>query len=397
MLCSALVGLACLGAAPADAARAKPRPATRDHHRKRRPHKPRGPHLTGDAARAQAAYAALQKWFYLPGRGLYRGQPYSSLWPFSQALAATISVANIKPLRGRLDRDLQARRAGLAAYWAPPQSAPAGGAGVAPGSLPAYAGQVAPPLGPGGPKFYDDNAWVGIELVRLYKLQRNPADLAAAQQVLAFIRSGWDGDQTHPCPGGVPFSNAATNTDRNTVTAAPGAELGAQLYRLTRVPDYIDFTKAAYLWVRRCLLQPSGLYGDHIRFDGTVDRSVWSYNQGTMIGAGVMLARITGDQTYRQQAREAAAAATVYFTPARLTREPPFFPSVFFRNLLLLDSVAPNPAYRSLVKSYANRAWSSRRQRTNVFVAQSGRSTVLTQASFAEDYALLATTPASYF
>jgi hypothetical protein len=333
----------------------------------------------------------------LRGSGLYKGQPYSYLWPFSQALAATISVANIRQLRGRLDRDLQARRVGLRAYWALPTTVPGGGAPVSPANLPAYSGQVAPPRGPGSVKFYDDNAWVGLELVRLYRLQHDAADLAIAEQLMAFIRSGWDGDQSHPCPGGVPFSTATNNTDRNTVTAAPGAELGAQLYRLTRDPQYIDFAKAAYLWVRGCLLESSGLYGDHVRYDGTIDQKTWSYNQGTMIGAGVMLYKITGDQTYLDQARATATAAVGYFTLRQLAREPAFFAAVFFRNLLLLDSVAPSPAYRGLVEAYANRAWTTLRLRTNVFVSQGGRSGVLTQASLVQDFALLATQPRSYF
>src|SRR6059058_962269 len=42
-----------------------------------------------DASRAVAAYRALQHNYYLPKRKLYRGRPYSKLWPFSQAMAAT--------------------------------------------------------------------------------------------------------------------------------------------------------------------------------------------------------------------------------------------------------------------------------------------------------------------
>ena len=37
-------------------------------------------------------------------------------------------------------------------------------------TLAAFDGTVAPPAGPGGTKYYDDNDWVGIELVRMYQL-----------------------------------------------------------------------------------------------------------------------------------------------------------------------------------------------------------------------------------
>ena len=43
----------------------------------------------------------MQKAYYVLGSGLYKGEPFSYLWPFSQALAATVSVANIPALQAR--------------------------------------------------------------------------------------------------------------------------------------------------------------------------------------------------------------------------------------------------------------------------------------------------------
>ncbi len=51
--------------------------------------------LRGNPARAWLAFQAMQKNYYLLGTGLYKGEPFSYLWPFSQALAATVSMANI--------------------------------------------------------------------------------------------------------------------------------------------------------------------------------------------------------------------------------------------------------------------------------------------------------------
>jgi hypothetical protein len=382
LLGGALAIALCLAAAPAEA---------KQHPRGRAKH----PQLSGDPARARDAYTAMQQQFYVASQALYQGNPYSFVWPFSQAMAATITLANVPPLRGRYEGDLQARRLGLDRYW-DPGPAPAGGATVAPTRLPAYAAQVAPPLGPGGVKFYDDNAWIGIELVRLYQLQHNPADLARAEQVMAFISSGWDPDGNHPCSGGVPFSTAVNNTDRNVVTTAPSAELAAQLYRITRDHTYIDFTKGAYLWVRHCLLQSSQLYIDHVRFNGTYDQSVWSYNQGTMIGCGVMMYKITRDPRYLIEARRTANAALAYFTLHRLEVEMPFFASVLFRNLLLLDSVRPDPSYRRLIQAYLDAKWKHARLANNLFVFQ-GSTDLLTQAAFVQDYALLSSSPRGYF
>src|SRR5919204_4727415 len=56
-----------------------------------------------DVGRALASYAAMQRFFYDGRSGLYAptyprsgSQRYSHLWPFSQALAATVSVAQLE-------------------------------------------------------------------------------------------------------------------------------------------------------------------------------------------------------------------------------------------------------------------------------------------------------------
>jgi hypothetical protein len=178
-------------------------------------------------------------------------------------------------------------------------------------TLAAFDGTVAPPAGPGGTKYYDDNDWIGIELVRAYKLTHDRSLLASAEAVMAFEMAGWDSDPEHACPGGIPFSNATENTDRNTVTTAPAAELGAQLYRVNGNRAYLQFAQTAYAWVRRCLLGANGMYGDHISPKGVIEPMLWSYNQGSMIGAGTLLYQATGSGAYLYEARQTALNRTV--------------------------------------------------------------------------------------
>ena len=155
----------------------------------------------------------------------------------------------------------------------------------------------------------------------------------------------------------MPFSNSEENTERNTVTDGPGAELALQLYRITGNAQYLQFAEMAYEWMRICLLQPNNLYADHIGPHGTVNTTFWSYNQGTMIGAATLLYQATGNSAYLYQARQTAQAAREYFTPERLGAENPFFPSVYFRNLLYLDSVTHDPPGSKIAQAYVNYAW----------------------------------------
>jgi hypothetical protein len=352
--------------------------------------------LRGNPARALAAFAEMQARYYLLGSGLYAGEPFSYLWPFSQALAATVSVANIPHLGVSMARELKAREVGLRAYL------DLNNAGAAEGTftstLAAFDSTVAPPAGPGGTKFYDDNAWVGIELVRVYKLTHEPSVRESAEAIMAFETAGWQTSPELGCAGGIPFDNALDNTDRNTVTTAPAAELAVQMYGLTRNVQYLRFAEMAYQWVRSCLLQPSEMYADHVNRQGVVEPRLWSYNQGTMIGAGALLYQATGNSGYLYQARQTARAAVAYFTPERLAVENPFFPSVYFRNLMYLDSITHDPPGAAPAQAYVNYAWQYRRLSDNVFVAGTPPSAqLLYQAAIAQIYALLSSPASTYF
>jgi hypothetical protein len=357
---------------------------------------PKKPVLTGNPARALSAFEAMQRYYYVRGSGLYQGEPFSFLWPFSQALAATVSMANVPKLPIALAPELHARLIGLRNYLDTNNSGAPEGTFTS--TLAAFDGTVAPPTGPGGAKYYDDNDWIGIELARIYKKTRNPGALGYAEGIMAFEMAGFSTDPALACPGGIPFSNNAENTDRNTITTGPAAELGVQLYKITGNVAYLQFAETAYNWVRTCLLQPGNLYADHIRQHGVLDTTFWSYNQGVMIGAGTLLYQATGNSAYLFQARQTAQAARAYFTPQRLGEENPFFPSVYFRNILYLDSVTHDPPGPKLAQAYVDYAWSHLRLSDNLFVAGSPASAqLLYQAAIVQIYALLSSPPSTYF
>jgi hypothetical protein len=356
----------------------------------------RAPALHGNPKRALVAFQAMQKTYYVKGVGLYAGEPFSYMWPFSQALAATVSMASIPHLGTSFSHEIHVRLIGLHHYLDTSNSGAPEGTFTS--TLPAFDGAVAPPTGRGGPKYYDDNDWVGIELARLYKMTRDPSVFAGAQTIMAFEMAGWQTSPELGCPGGLPFSNSALNSERNTVSTAPAAELATLLYRITRNIQYLQFAENAYLWVRRCLLQPSGLYADHVNRQGVVEPMLWSYNQGAMIGAGTLLFQATHNGGYLDQARQTANAALAYFTPERLATEIPFFPSIYFRNLLYFDSVAHQAPGPAIAQAYVDYAWQHRRLKNDLFVAGSPPSAqLLVQAAIVQVYALLSSPPGSYF
>src|SRR4029077_17410903 len=90
--------------------------ASKQQKKKKAPKKPRKPVLRGNPARALRAFLAMQKYYYVQGTGLYAGEPFSYLWPFSQALAATVSMAGIPKMPVSFANELHTRLVGLRSY-----------------------------------------------------------------------------------------------------------------------------------------------------------------------------------------------------------------------------------------------------------------------------------------
>lgn len=165
------------------------------------------------------------------------------------------------------------------------------------------------------------------------------------------------------------------------------------LYALTGRSYYLEWSKRIYDWTNQALLAPNGLYWDNIDPHGTIEKTQWSYNQGTMIGASVLLYRATGDAAYLAQAeRIAHAALALYGVDDRYFTQHPAFNAIFFKNLLLLDAVRPDPAYRQAMQTYADAVWDRTRDpNTGLFVFVPGQPAMLLEnAAIVQIYATLA-------
>jgi predicted alpha-1,6-mannanase (GH76 family) len=254
-------------------------------------------------------------------------------------------------------------------------------------------GAFAAAFGASGPVYYDDNEWIGLEMMRWYQLRNAERALAGAERIFGIVVRAWDSDPTHACSGGVFWTNAPGNDDRNTVTTASGALLGLELYAVTHDSSELAWSKQMLSWLMQCMLAPDGLLWDHLTLDGTRDESHWSYNQGTAIGANVLLYRLTGDEAALTRAESLADRSLEYFDRTPTSNDPPFFLAIFFRNLLDLANVDGNADYRAAAQSYADSVWDQVRDPKTGLFRFGGKRPVrlLEQAAMVQIYALLAT------
>lgn len=366
------------------------------------------------ATRALRAYRAMQRRFCRRD-GLYRRDGFprrpgaaAHLWPFVRALVGTLDLSGVAPqLVPSFDADAEItqRLATLQRYWDPA------------GPLPAYASDVVG-TGVGGDRYYDDNAWVGLALVQLERTRPGAGNLPRAEELFRFAAAGWDRRPDVQHPGGVFWVEqgrglGGRNHDRNTVSNAPNAELGLHLAELTGRPPVVTGPIAAaemYEWVNAELDAGSvagrpatGLFWDKWRGDGTLDRALWSYNQGSMVGANVLLARGAGAaerDRYTGRAEVIARTALRHYGAAGLLAQPPAFNAIFFRNLLLLHDVTGDAALqaemRAAMQGYADHAWAHLRDARDRFRVGRRAVTLLDQSAMVQVLALLAWNPEGY-
>ena len=324
------------------------------------------------AERASVAYAAMQQFFYAPESGVYAERYPSSgaarAWPYSQALAATVDMRRIG---GAEASDVAARVAGLSAY-----DEGDGYAAI---------------FGARGNLFYDDNLWIALALDRAADVTRSTAELPVVRRLFRLVASGWDTDATHPCAGGVFWTRSPAIRDRNTVTTANAALLAVRLYERSGARGYLAFAKRAYAWADRCLARDDGLVADHIRGDGTIDWTSWSYNQGAMIATAVHLYRATKLRAYLREADERADATLAKIGDPISAGEPPIFLAIFYRDLLELARLQPERDDRAAVRRFADEAWELKRDPKTGLFRFGGTPTLLDQAAMVQVYAELAT------
>ncbi len=380
-----------------------------------------------DAARAVRAYAAMRRTF-LRRDGLYRRDVRTGpvrwtgavgvaahLWPAARAFAGAVDLLGVdrRLLLGfDVDAAVAAHLRMLESYW------------DAAGSPPAYASDVTGSRW-GGDRYYDDNAWVGLALVELERLRSGRGHGERAEELFGFAVSGWDSSPDAVSPGGVFWveqgrGTGARNHDRNTVSNAPNAQLGLHLAELAgdglRAPAHAR-ARDMYAWVNATLdagreedRPGHGLFHDKVRSDGSIDRRLWTYNQGNMIGANVLLARagaaaagedpaVGPGATYLARAEAIADRALRHYAGA-YQRQPAAFNAILFRNLLSLHAASDDGALRDRIRAtvhaYADAAWTARRDRHDRFRLSPHGPTLLDQSAMVQIYALLAWDPARY-
>jgi hypothetical protein len=165
--------------------------------------------------------------------------------------------------------------------------------------------------------------WDSVAASREYEANGNPAALTRAEHAFDAVRQGSAYYALGACPDvryQQPFGGSTQlktlETDSNYAKAA------LLLFQATRKQAYLDDAKATYAAIRRHFLDPQApLYTVYLFDDGAhctqVPHRFFGSANGNMILDGLLLARATGDRSYRDQAIATARAVDRRLADAR--------------------------------------------------------------------------------
>lgn len=224
--------------------------------------------------------------------------------------------------------------------------------------------------------YYDDEGWWALAWIDAYDLTGEPRYLAMARSIFADMTGGWD----DTCGGGIWWSK-----DRNYKNAiANELFLSVATHLSARVQTGAGQTYAVWAQREWGWFEASGMInGDHLVNDGlridkatgacrNNERTVWTYNQGVVLGALAEWTRQEHDPRLLAEARLLADAGLKHLTddagvlhdvcePAGCGADAPQFKGIFVRNLRALDRVVHEPRYAAFFKTNAESVWSKDR------------------------------------
>ncbi|HHT35165.1 MAG TPA: glycosyl hydrolase family 76 [Bacteroidales bacterium] len=152
--------------------------------------------------------------------------------------------------------------------------------------------------------YYDDMEWNALALLRAYQATGETRYKDAALELWEYIKEGWNEN----AGGGITWKKGMEYS-KNACSNGPAAILAARLYQAFGNEEDLQWALDIYSWLKSTLVNTSnGMVYDNIDSRTGVIKKEWifTYNQGTYIGAAVELHRIFNEKAYLNDAMLAA-------------------------------------------------------------------------------------------
>ncbi|KAL5115641.1 hypothetical protein ACEQ8H_006440 [Pleosporales sp. CAS-2024a] len=221
--------------------------------------------------------------------------------------------------------------------------------------------------------YYDDDLWWALAWIGAYDLDPKPVYLNLAKGIFDIVAKGWGTNCGH---GGIYWSDAKqyVNAIANELFFSTAAHLA------NRVDDkatYAAWAEKSLKWfLSSGMRNKNGTINDGL--DGTKcknnGKTVWSYNQGVILGGLVEFDRATSNATLLHIASDIASAALKALSDAdgvihdvcdqdgTCGADGVQFKGVFIRNLGELWSATGNDKFKAAINTNARSIWKTDKQ-----------------------------------
>lgn len=220
-----------------------------------------------------------------------------------------------------------------------------------------------------GNSYNDDILWASIAFVRAKMDTGNDTfGQIAASNFNAVWNRAWDTS----LGGGLWWTTAKTG--KNACVNGPGMIAATLFYAVNYGSNYLTQAKAIYNWERSHIVDTTnGHVADHMNSDGSIDWSMYTYNQGTWIGGNALLFHYAGGGTYSNDGKLAIVSTQQNLTGQHVSGifndeyggsggdgDGPGFKGIFARWTCKWVAYTGDTEFNTWLRQNANAAWQYR-------------------------------------
>lgn len=225
---------------------------------------------------------------------------------------------------------------------------------------------------------YDDIMWWVISLARGYEMTGNKTYRELSESGFERV---WNGSETvgdkgsyDPEGGGMFWMFDDPAKGKMACINYPTVIAAMTLYNTTHKETYLSKAKDVYRWSRSNIFDLSdGKVADSKHGTGTPNWKTHLYNQGTCIGAAVMLYKETGDESYKEDAIKAANYVRDKMSDnngilsVEYGIEQGIYTAVFAQYIIRLIEDCKQPQYTTWLQNNIEKGWGNRNSKNLTF------------------------------
>jgi predicted alpha-1,6-mannanase (GH76 family) len=224
--------------------------------------------------------------------------------------------------------------------------------------------------------YYDDEGWWALGWIQAYDVTNDTQYLTTAVDIFENMKNG----STTPCSNGTSgiwWDKAETyvNAIANGLYLSVAAHLAN---RMSNKQYYLDIALNQWTWFQKSgMINSQNLINDGLKNCSNNGGTIWSYNQGVILGALVELNQASPNPAYITKATTIAKAAIANLSDSSDVLHDPCEPNcggdgnqfkgIFMRNLQKLQSASPDSGFLKSIGANAASIWGYDRNSANEF------------------------------